>query len=289
MKNSLVLTFSCLLLSCQFILAQDEGIIQKRERFEFGRSLLFMVGPEFNFGSKADYAGGYSLKTGYLKRLNRILTLGPVLGFTRVAFKPSYADSYKNGNNRGNNIFQVYDYNIMEYDYFVYVVNMRGGNLNQFSLGLNTRVDLNAYKEDKKISFYVVAQPLLLVSSRSKVTAITDIWSIEEIPFENPKLWKPENKEFYEELTPDSPGRNHWANKTEFSGGANLGIGVQLNLPTHWKLYIQPNIRYTFPITHINTSKYPAWSLDGYNNSRYPFVKERFSTIGMQIGIAHNF
>ncbi len=268
---------------------QDEGALIKKERFEFGKSLFFMAGPEFHFGKKADYTGGYTLKAGYVKRVNRIITLGPVLGFSRFAFQPSYSNSYKNGNEKGNNIFQVNDEDDALFLYYVFVVNMRGGNLNQFNLGLNTRINFIPYEADKKVSVYGMIEPFLLVSNRSKVTATTDVWSVQDFPFEDPKEWDPDSKELYEELGPNSPSRSHWANKTELTGGINVGLGIEISLPTHWKLYVQPALRYTLPITHINTTRYPALSVEGYKNPKYPFAKESFSSIGILFGIAHNF
>lgn len=279
----------CLLISSILTYGQDEGAIIKKERFEFGKSLFFMAGPEFHFGKKADYTSGYTLKAGYIKRVNRIITLGPVLGFSRFAFQPSYANSYKNGNEKGNNIFQVNDENDDLFLYYVFVVNMRGGNLNQFNLGLNTRINFMPYNADKKVSVYGIVEPFLLVSNRSKVTATTDVWSVQNFPFEDPKEWDSDSRELYEELSPDSPGRSHWANKTEFAGGINVGLGIEISLPTNWKMYVQPALRYTLPITHINTAKYPALSVEGYKNPKYPFSKESFSTLGILLGIAHNF
>ena len=268
--------------------SQDEGLIERKARFERPHSLTVQIGPLFRVG-KSDYNGGYSVSVAYTSRVNRILSVGPAIAFSRFAFQPSYADSYKNGSGKGNNIFQVYDEDQMELGYYVYVVNMRGGNLNQFNLGLNTRVNFAPNKVDKKVSVYLLAEPFLLFANRSKVRATTDVWSINSIPFEDPKLWDPDNKEFYEEVSPDSQGRGHWAGKVEITGGINLGFGVEVNLPTNLKLYLQPNLRYTLPISHIKTANYPALSREGYNNPKYPFAKESFASIGVLIGITYNF
>lgn len=269
--------------------SQDEGLIERKARFERPHSIAVQIGPQFRLG-KADYTGGYSISLAYTNKVNRMLSIGTSIAYTRFAFQPSYANSYENGNGKGNNIFQGYNKNDDQYEYFVYVVHMLGGNINQFSLGLKTRFDFIPVKADKKVSVYGVAEPFLLVSNRSEVTATTYLWYVDEIPYEDPKSWNPDNRVLYEELGPDSPGHSHWANKTEFAGGINIGLGIEINLPTHWKFCVQPTLRYTLPVTHIKTANYPALNEgNSYNSPKYPFAKESFTSVGVLLGIAHNF
>ena len=50
--------------------SQDEGLIERKARFERPHSLTVQIGPLFRVG-KSDYNGGYSVSVAYTSRVNR--------------------------------------------------------------------------------------------------------------------------------------------------------------------------------------------------------------------------
>lgn len=268
--------------------SQDEGLIERKTRFERPRSIGVQIGPLFRLG-KADYSGGYSISATYTSRVNRILSIGPAIAFSRFAFQPSLTNSFEKSDVKGNNIFQ----NDVANDpddtmYRLFVVTLRGGNLNQLSAGLNFKLDLVPFKSDQKISWSIGVQPFLLSSNRSEVSATTQIFYSDNIdPLDAPEEWDPSG--IFEEINSTSPGRADWSSKTEVSGGTLITAGVELALPGNWKLQIFPTLRYTFPITHIKTATFPALESRGLTSSRFPFAKESLTTIGVVTAISYHF
>ncbi|MBN8578159.1 MAG: hypothetical protein J0L66_14535 [Cytophagales bacterium] len=274
------LTFLWLTLFAVNLYGQDEGLIEQKARFERPHSIAVQIGPQFRLG-KADYTGGYSISLAYTNRVNRILSLGPSIGFSRFAFQPSLTNSFKKRDVKGNNIFQE------DGAYEVYVVTLRGGDLNQYSAGINFKLDLVPFKADQKVRWNIGVEPYLVASSRSEVTATTQVWTANEIPLEDPSLWS--GGDVFIDVNSASPGRSNWSSKTELSGGFLASLGVEFMLPGNWSLSAQPMLCYLFPITHIKTANFPRLQNEGYFNSNYPFAKESFITAGVMVAISHNF
>src|SRR5687768_16427461 len=87
------------------ISAQDEGTIAKKGMFTKGKSVYVNGGPAFRFGNTSDYCCGLNLEAGFLKRINRILSIGPTLSFNKFDYDEAYSDSYGDDEAKGNNIF----------------------------------------------------------------------------------------------------------------------------------------------------------------------------------------
>ncbi len=260
--------------------SQDEGLIEQKARFERPHSIGVQVGPLFRLG-KADYSSGYSISVAYTSRVNRILSVGPAIAFSRFAFQPALTNSYEKSDVKGNNIFQE------DGAYDIYVVTLRGGNLNQLTAGLNFKLDLIPFSSERKISWSVGIQPFLLTNSRSAVSATIYTWYSENIdPIDDPSLWS--GGDISAEEDSSSPGRSNWSSKTEVSGGALITAGVELALPGNWKLQVLPALRYTFPVTHIKTATFPALG-SSLNGSKYPFAKESLTTMGVVAAISYHF
>jgi len=262
--------------------AQDEGTLSKMERVSTSKSFYLFGGPSYKFGgNNGDYCCGLNLEAGYLKRVNRILSIGPALSFTRFFYDESISDSFGDSDASGNNIYQV------DGGYEVYVVYLEGGDLNFFSAGFNLKFDFIPYEEGKKISFYGIVKPYLLVSKRSELTASVELWfANENNPLDDPAGWSGGDE--IDDLSPETPGLERWAADTEVTAGTNLGIGAELALPSGFGLFLQSTVGLTLPITYINTSEFSPTDA-GYYHKDYPFVKKGFTTLNIAIGVAYHF
>ncbi|KXK25764.1 MAG: hypothetical protein UZ12_BCD005001527 [Bacteroidetes bacterium OLB12] len=266
--------------------SQDEGLIERKARFEHPHSIGIQIGPLFRMG-KADYKGGYLVSATYTSRVNRILSIGPALTFSRFAFQPSLTNSFEKDGVKGNNIFQEDSLgddgnNYLGYAY--YVATLRGGNLNQLTAGLNLKLDMMPFKPDRKFNWTVGIQPFLLANSRSEVSGTINTWYLGTV--EDPLEWE-KSGEFKEEDS-NTPGRSNWASKTEVSGGVLVTAGVEIALPGNWKLQVLPALRYTFPITHVKTATFSPLE-SSLNSSRFPFAKESLTTVGVVVAMSYHF
>ena len=74
-----------LLLVCSsFASAQDEGTIVKRERIERSSNIFLGFGPSFTLGKNiGDYSVGFNIEGGYVKRLNRVFSIGPSISYVK--------------------------------------------------------------------------------------------------------------------------------------------------------------------------------------------------------------
>ncbi len=287
MKKSIILSFTLIILCYCAAWSQEEGTLTKKERIVNGKSVYFLVGPSFRFVNKSDYSAGLNLEAGFLKRLNRIVSLGGSLAYSKMNFSQKLSDSFRNADAIGNNAF------LEDGGYEVYVVSMEGGNLNLFSVGLDFKFEFIPFKEDRKISAYGLIKPFLLVSGRSEVSASTKLWYAAIVPYKLPYDSDPTNNwdegDLFEDLNADTPGYERWAAATEISGGLGLGIGLDYSLKPNLKLFFQPTFKFTAPITHIKTNAFAASLDDGYDNPKYPFVKEGFSTLSLAVGVSYYF
>lgn len=269
-----------LLMTCQAVFAQDEGTISKKERVTRGKSIYFFGGPSFRFGNNnGDYSGSLNLEAGYLLRLNRIVSIGPSLSFSKFNYDEEISDSFGNEDATGNNIFtDVYE---------VKIVYMEGGGLTHFSAGFNVKFDFIPMADDRKFNIYGLVKPFLLLSSRAEVSAIVEPWQMLV-------LGDPPSEYYYtgppdEFLDSESTDLSYWGAETEFSGGLNLGVGGEYSLPSGLSFLVQASFQMTLPITYINTSAFDPSTLTGFYHPDYPFVKEGFTTLNISFGASYRF
>jgi len=268
-----ILTFS------GHVFSQDEGAITKKGWVLKEKSVYLSGGPAFRFGNNSsDYSGGLNLEGGYLKRINRSLSIGPALSYTKFNYDETISDSFGDEEAEGNNVF--YD----DPNYEARVVYIEGGDLSLIALGFNVKANFIPLSETKQFSFYGIAKPFVLLSKRTEITASVEHWFYNTIPPDDPENWTFSGPpEFL-----SSEEQASWAADTEFSGGINLGVGAEFVLPSGVSFFLQGAINLTLPITHINTSEFPN-TYDGFYDPDYPLVKKGFSSLNVSIGVAYSF
>jgi len=262
------------------VFAQDEGTITKKVRVTRGKSAYFFAGPSYRFGSNdGDYSGGLNLEAGYLVRLNRIVSVGPSLSFSKFSYDESISDSFGDEDATGNNIFTD--------AYVVNIVYMEGGDLTHFSAGFDVKIDFIPMADDRKFNVYGLVKPFVLLSSRADVSATVEPWQM-------PVLGDPPSEYYYtgppdDFLDSETDGYSRWGAEKEFSGGLNLGVGGEYSLPSGLSFLAQASFRMTLPITYVNTSAFDPSIATGYYHPDYPFVKEGFTTLNISLGVSYRF
>ncbi len=269
-----------LFITSHAVFAQDEGTLTKKVRVTRGKSIYFFAGPSYRFGTNnGDYSGGLNLEAGYLLRLNRIVSIGPSLSFSKFKYDESISDSFGNEDATGNNIFAD--------GYPIKIVYMKGGNLTHFSAGFDVKIDFIPMADSRKFNVYGLVKPFVLLSSRTAVSATVEPWNRDDFDYPT-SAWEYTGPpdEF---LDSETDGLSRWGAETEFSGGLNVGVGGEYSFPSGLSFLVQASFRMTFPIMYIDTSAFDPSIATGYYHPDYPFVKEGFTTLNISLGASYRF
>lgn len=283
--------------------AQDEGVIEKKERFDRANGIFLSLGPSVTLGKNiGDYSTGFNFELGYLKRVNRVLSLGPSLSYLSFQYDPEVTDI--NGGNafigEGDPNFWGEKYGLNNYSYiYGYILNLEGGDLGLTSLAFNFKFNIIPVMQSTKFSVYAFAKPFVTLVNRSEVTGSDVRFTYENYEDDNgtefieddllyydlgddtwypdgfTSTWGPDN---YEALKSDS----------EVSGGIFIGPGVELFPNKKISAFLQASFGYTFPVTFISTSSYENL-VTNYVKEEFPMVKKGFPSVNIQFGASYNF
>jgi hypothetical protein len=292
----------CLLLSSYLLLAQDEGVIQKKERIDRSKGIFIGLGPSFTLGKNiGDYSVGFNVEAGFQKRLNRILSIGPSLSFLQFNYDPEITTekgaAYV-GNGDPNGWATKYALPNLKYDYGYYL-NLTGGDLSLFSLAVNLKFNFVPIRDNSKISVYGFAKPFVTFTSRKEVRGSDVRYAYET--YEDDKgtttttddllYYNQGDKTFHEDgVTSEWGPEDYEALKSdsEITGGIFVGPGVEILPAKAVSFYVQAAFGYTFPITYVGTQSYEP-TIESYLDEEFPMVKKGFPSINLQFGVSFNF
>ena len=168
MKNIVALTL--LLSSTCIVFAQDEGAIKKRERIERDKS-IFIGGGISNATSLADYSIGMNFEGGFVKRVNRVLSIGGSISYLNFNYDPNITSSRiapANINTFPSNFY--YDPTALNDPAFIdagALISISGSDLSVISLAANIKLNFVPIKENTKISVYGFAKPFVANATSS--------------------------------------------------------------------------------------------------------------------------
>lgn len=277
MKKNIYL-IGLILLTSLFAFAQDEGNIVKRDRIQRDQGFFLGLGPSFTLGKNiGDYSTGFSIETGYTKRINRIFSIGPSLSYLKFNYDPDASNDLS-----GAFIEDVTeDPNTSNY-YEGYVIELDGGDISLVTLATNLKLNLVPVRDNSKISVYFFAKPFVSLVSRTAVNGNSTFLGTEHPEgledwyiIESDILWGPEQ---FPALASD----------TEFTGGIFIGPGVELFPAKKMSFFAQASFGYTAPITFVSTESYDS-TYDSYFNEEFPMVKKGFPSVNIQFGATINF
>jgi hypothetical protein len=268
--------------------AQDEGTITKRERIDKSSSVFLGGGMSFTFGDNiGDYSRGYNVDAGFVKRLNRILSVGGGISYQTFKYDPDKTEK---------SLFLYEDTYTSEDGYLAkdgVLVGFDGGKIDMMSLGLIVKVNFVPVKDDSKFSVYAFARPFVSYVKRSEVLGAGIAFGMEDLD---------DDGEFSEEelatgvlaygqLFEEEEATGDAKEYSGMTGGVFLGPGIEMNPGKAFSISLQASIGYTFPISFISTAKYKDMSLDEAlaDDEDYPMTKEGFPSINLQLGFSYNF
>lgn len=277
--------------------AQDEGDIVKRERIDLDKGIFVGAGPSFTLGKNiGDYSTGYNMEVGFLKRVNRILSIGPSISYLQFKYDPE-----KTGL---NNIFttdEFYDDQVGLYYFTGMVVDFKGGDLSLLSAALNLKFNIIPVMDNSKISVYGFAKPFVTAAKRKEVAGDATVFNVYD---ENDDTFYTEDEilygyENYSVVVPWEAGDPTWASygvvisdelkeDTRITGGIFIGPGIEFMPAKKVSIYGQVAFGYTFPVSFVSTEKYKGGSFDNITEE-YPMVEQGFPSVNVQFGLSFNF
>ena len=289
-----------LLMACSLVLqAQDEGTIVKRERIDKSKNIFVAFGPSATLGKNiGDYSVGFNIEGGFLKRINRVLSVGPSISYVKFKYDTEVTqEGFKNAYIGGPYI----DINGSSYYEGLYFA-IEGGDISLLSLALNLKLNLIPVMDKSKISVYGFAKPFVSYSTRTEVggpaTYMVNYGDIsvgtdwEEVDTFD---WTAGNP--YVEDTYNIDVSQDLKEESKVTGGIFIGPGIEIAPAKSLSGFLQVSIGYTFPITFVSTKTY---NTEGAQNDldvliesgdieKYPMKKAGFPSLSVQLGISYNF
>lgn len=297
MKKSICLA-GCLLLCAYMLMAQDEGVIKKRERIDRSKSIFIGGGGSFTLDKNiGDYSAGFNVEAGFVKRLNRILSIGPSLSYLSFKYDPEQTGF--------NNIFVGGPYYDAQSDIYYHqglYFDLSGGKLSLISLALNLKLNFIPVKDNSKVSVYAFAKPFITMATRQEVKG-RGILLENYGDVESTADWQNKIDEFdwragsaYVEQTYGIEVSDKLKKQNQVTGGIFIGPGVEFFPAGKISGFIQASIGYTFPVSYISTKAYE--NSENYGNDLdvfldniedYPITKKGFPSVNLQLGVSFNF
>jgi len=276
--KKLSLTLIVLSVMCTAASGQEESSAVAVQRFAFDKSFYVGGGVSFPFGKNiGDYSMGYNFEAGFLKRTNRILSIGPSLSVLYMAYDPAVTEA------SSGNAYIGYIDDINDPDYWEgYVINLTGGDITMASLAFNLKLDFIPISDNSKIAVYGFAKPFIAYASRSDVNGTSTYLKTDDP--DGATDWRVVNDGI--EWGPDDyPAL---AAESTITGGIFVGPGIEFTPNKKTSFFMQVPFGYTFPISYISTTAYDS-SLDSYFSDEFPMVKEGFTSLSVQIGLSFKF
>lgn len=273
MKRNLLLTLLLYMFGLTAF-AQDEGQAVAKARFERPNSILLGGGISTLFGDNvADYSVGINFELGYLKRINKVMSIGGSLSYISFKYDPSVTEDYAGGS--GNNIF------FNDTGDQARIVYLEGGDLSLSTASFNLKLNFIPVGDNTKFSVFGFAKPFITYSSRTAVSGIGELWYY-DFDQEN---WLYDSEESWDE---NSPGLEALAKSNKFTGGIFIGPGIEFMPSNKVSFFAQAAIGYTFPINYVSTAAYPQ-TFEGYLDPDFPLKSKGFPSLNLQAGMSFHF
>lgn len=279
------------------VAAQDEGVINKRERIGRDAGIFLSFGPSFTFGKNiGDYSTGFNMEGGFLKRLNRVVSIGPSVSYLSFKYDPE-----KTGY---NNIFaseEFYDSEFQTNYFNAILIDFNGGDMTLVSAACNLKFNIIPITDNTKFSVYGFAKPFITFANRKAVKGVATIFSVydedyddfyseeeiingasfaTEVPWEaNDPTWADYGINISEALEKDS----------RVTGGIFVGPGVEFMPAGKVTVFAQAAFGYTFPVSFVSTDSYYEEGSFDELTEEYPIEKEGFPSLNVQVGLSFNF
>jgi hypothetical protein len=164
MKNIGVLFL--LMTICYSAFSQDEGVAVAQARVERSKSVYIATGPALTLGKNlGDYSNGFGFEGGFLKRLNKVFSIGSSISYLSFKYDKFKTYPYYYFYDSDTDIYIVADYS------------QEGGDINLLSLGCDLKLNFIPVGDNTPVSIYGLAKPFISRVSRKEFSARLDLYS----------------------------------------------------------------------------------------------------------------
>ncbi len=258
------------IISMHCIQAQDEGAVVKRERITRDKSVFISGGVSNVLGNNfGDYSTGINFEGGYLRRLNRVVSIGGSISYLHFNYDPSILQKPPALNQDPVNFYFGYDINNNEIGS---LLDLNGGDMTLISLAVNFKFNFVPVKDNTIISVYGFAKPFITSAKRGDISGT----SIDYIYNEAASGWDPNG---------NSSGS--YKGDSKISGGILLGPGVELYPGGKVSFFAQAAFGYTFPIDIVSTRSYDN-DIANLTADKFPVSSLGFTSINFAAGVSFN-
>ncbi len=317
MKLVYSLLIALIALPC-IVNGQDEGIVTKKERIARSSNIFITGGPSITFGKNiGDYSTGFNFEAGFLKRVNRLLSIGPSISYIKFKYDPDETTTAERGDEGavyyGEGDIDTewygssYDGWLDKYPTlpqgqsfeYAYILALQGGDVSMLSLSCFVKLNLVPVKDTSPFSVYLFAKPFVTRATRKAVTGTGTRYVYEAYEIFNYEDYEPDDQLYYnigdDEWYPDGYSED-WGpdsfdalkEQSVITGGVFLGPGIEFMPAKTISVFLQPSIGYTFPVSFVSTKSYDD-SIDSYLDDEFPIVKKGFTSLNIQLGVSFNF
>lgn len=252
------------------IQAQDEGAVVTRERITRDRSVFISGGFSNVLGNNfGDYSTGINFEGGYLRRLNRVVSIGGSISYLHFKYDPSILQKPPAQYEDPVNFYYGYDVNSNEIGSLLY---LEGGDMTLISLAFNFKFNFVPVKDNTIVSVYAFAKPFITSAKRGDISGSTDDF-IYNTTTDN---WDP-----------DGESTGTYKGDSKISGGILLGPGVELYPGRKVSFFVQASFGYTFPIDIVSTRSYNS-DIANLITDKFPVSSLGFTSINFAAGASFN-
>lgn len=258
--------------------AQDEGAVVKKERIERDKGIFVGGGISVVAGSNAgDYSNGLNFEGGYLKRLNRVLSVGGSISYQQFNYDPAILASKPDIT--GSDIPSNFYYN----DNFDqgFFLTLSGGNVSMLSLLGNLKLNFVPVKDNSTISFYGFAKPFISYTSVSKITGLGEVWEYDGIDWNQSVDLNGDPV-----ILSEADGLVYDA-QTAITGGIFIGPGLEINPVKPLSIFVQAAFGYTFAVDVVSTTSYSN-QISKLVDTNFPIASIGFPSLNFTAGISFN-
>ena len=280
MKNTFLPLFVFCLMIPPLLFAQDEGTIVKRERIPLDKGIFVGGGISVAGGSNfGDYSAGVNFEGGYLKRLNRVFSIGGSISYLSFKYDPSVIKNKPDID--GSGVFPNFYFDYLYYLkssalYEGYVLTLEGGDISIASLALNLKVNFVPIKDNSVVSVYGFAKPFIASASSSELTGFGEY------------IYNDTINNVAGLYDPAKNIQRTYKSQSSITGGIFIGPGIEFFPSRAFSFFLQASFGYTFPINIVSTRSYGNDTTQDLGNPNFPVKSLGFTSINFAGGISYN-
>lgn len=278
MKNAAITLL--FILSCFIAFSQDEGAAVAQERLARSNNIFVGLGPALILGKNlGDYSDGFGFEGGYLKRMNKLISIGANISSLKFKYQE----------------FKTYPYYYDPSNDLVIEYSQKGGDISLLSFGGTIKLNLIPIGDNTVFSLYGISTPFLSFVSRKEFEATGDFYA----DLDGDVLYT----DLLASVDFDAEDIPQLKADSKISGGIHLGFGAEFFPSKPVSLFIQATFCYTMPIRYSATSSYLKEedqyiddadviyydAEESLYEDEFPIVNKGFGSLNIRGGISFNF